>query len=416
MSSAPTAAPASATTATAPRSRSAAPRSSPIARATRSALGRQGDDRDVVERLGPGAAQPDHQRRDDAVGARRDEQLEPRRRHPLDQQARPRLARLRQPGQARVRGGEFRGARDPELERADRGLVLDRRAAELDGDRPAEPGGERQGAVEVVRLAAGRNRDPRSRDQSLRLRLAEPTAGRSSARPERWRPRRSRAAAPGPRPGGRAPRRRRSRCAGRRRSVPRAQRARRRPRSSSRSGSVEAKIAAASDSIAPGGKPLADGRPLDARAPARALAGGRNRAAAGRSPGSSPDRRRDSARGARSRPRSARCSRAGWRWLPRRAAAPPAARAVAAASSGSSTPAALRLVGGEPRVAARAGEHRDPRAARAGARLGQHARELEQLVRVGRPGAARLLDQSAENALVAGERAGVRGGGAGARL
>ena len=54
---------------------------------------------------------------------------------------------------------------------------------------------------------------------------------------------------------------------------------------------------------------------------------------------------------------------------------------------------------------------RPPVAARPGPRLGQDARELEQLVRVARPRGARLLDQRPEDALVAGERAGVCGRG-----
>ena len=46
-------------------------------RSTRAGVGRQRDDRDVVERLGPDPAEPDDQRRHDRVGARGDEQLDP---------------------------------------------------------------------------------------------------------------------------------------------------------------------------------------------------------------------------------------------------------------------------------------------------------------------------------------------------
>ena len=71
-------------------------------------------------------------------------------------------------------------------------------------------------------------------------------------------------------------------------------------------------------------------------------------------------------------------------------------------------------VGGDPGVPARAGEHGEAAvAARARPGLGQRARELEQLVRVARPCGAGLLDQRPEDAVVAGQRAGVRGGGPG---
>ena len=79
-----------------------------------------------------------------------------------------------------------------------------------------------------------------------------------------------------------------------------------------------------------------------------------------------------------------------------------------------------RLVGREAAVAARAGQDRQARPAGPG---GAHARggdrerlrQLEQVVDVVRPGRAGLLDERAEHALVARERAGVGGGGRGAR-
>ena len=71
----------------------------------------------------------------------------------------------------------------------------------------------------------------------------------------------------------------------------------------------------------------------------------------------------------------------------------------------------LGLVGAEPRVAARAGEDGQAAAARPGAADGERLRELEQLVRVGRPRRAGLLHERAEDAVVAGHRARVRGGG-----
>ena len=70
----------------------------------------------------------------------------------------------------------------------------------------------------------------------------------------------------------------------------------------------------------------------------------------------------------------------------------------------------LALVGGQRRVATGTGEHGQPRARPARARHGERLGELEQLVEVRCPRAARLLDERAEDALIAGQRAGVRGG------
>ncbi len=84
------------------------------------------------------------------------------------------------------------------------------------------------------------------------------------------------------------------------------------------------------------------------------------------------------------------------------------------ASSGRSTPALLRFVGREPGVAARAGEDGDASPAWARPRLSHRPGKLEQLVRVGGPGAPGLLDQRAKDPLVTGERAGVCRGGPGA--
>ena len=84
------------------------------------------------------------------------------------------------------------------------------------------------------------------------------------------------------------------------------------------------------------------------------------------------------------------------------------------------TPSSSREVGGDARVAARAGHHRDARPERRAAPRraghGERLRQLEQLVRVARPRGAGLLDQRAEDPLVAGDRAGVRLRRGGARL
>ena len=85
--------------------------------------------------------------------------------------------------------------------------------------------------------------------------------------------------------------------------------------------------------------------------------------------------------------------------------------AVSGAQGGQVEAAALRLVGSEPRVAARAGEDGQPAvAARARAADRERLGQLEQLVHVVRPGGAGLLHQRAEGGVVAGHRAGVRRG------
>ena len=88
-------------------------------------------------------------------------------------------------------------------------------------------------------------------------------------------------------------------------------------------------------------------------------------------------------------------------------------------------PEPLALVRGERGVAARAGEDGEPaararsvaRARAARARHRQALRQLEQVVNVGRPCCAGLLDKRPEDSLVAGYRArvGRRGGGSGRR-
>ena len=81
----------------------------------------------------------------------------------------------------------------------------------------------------------------------------------------------------------------------------------------------------------------------------------------------------------------------------------------------------LRLVGALGRVAARAGHDRQARRARGRGRRGVPARhrqrlgQLQQLVHVGRPDRAGLLDQAAEHPLIAGQRAAVGAGGRRAR-
>ncbi len=70
---------------------------------------------------------------------------------------------------------------------------------------------------------------------------------------------------------------------------------------------------------------------------------------------------------------------------------------------------ALRLVGAEPGVAARAREDPEPAAARPGAADGERLGELEQVVDVLGPRRAGLARERAEDSVVAGERAGVGG-------
>ncbi len=74
----------------------------------------------------------------------------------------------------------------------------------------------------------------------------------------------------------------------------------------------------------------------------------------------------------------------------------------------------LGLVGAEAGVAAGAGEDGQAAPARPGAADRERLGELEQLVRVGRPRRAGLLDERAEHAVVAGDRARVRRRGGGA--
>ncbi len=79
------------------------------------------------------------------------------------------------------------------------------------------------------------------------------------------------------------------------------------------------------------------------------------------------DRLDDRARAARARPRSSRCSRAGWRSSPPPAAARARRSAVGSESAGSSIPSSLGPVGRDAGVAARAGEDREPASRGAGA-------------------------------------------------
>ncbi len=150
--------------------------------------------------------------------------------------------------------------------------------------------------------------------------------------------------------------------------------------------------------------------------------------APGRSPGRSRGRSMSRGRASRARPRAATCSRAGCRAVAAAGRTSPRARAVVSGASGGQRHAELgREVGRDRRVAAGAGHDRH---ARRGARphlpsdgepphpaSGERLRQLEQLVRVLGPRRAELLEQRAEDALVAGERArvGDRRGRAGPR-
>ena len=134
---------------------------------------------------------------------------------------------------------------------------------------------------------------------------------------------------------------------------------------------------------------------------------------------STPGRRRWSRRcraGSRPRPRSARCSRAGCRPSPPTGSSSRRRSPVVGASARQRDAPALALVGGQRRVAARAGQHGEPAAARPGARPARPAPSPARAAR-GRPGPgrARLLDEGAEHALVARDGAGVRAAAAAAR-
>ena len=130
---------------------------------------------------------------------------------------------------------------------------------------------------------------------------------------------------------------------------------------------------------------------------------------AARPPGPRPPSRRGRG-GAPCRPRSAPCSRAG---SPTVAASGSSSRMrsrVAGVSAGSGMPirshSSAASAESPPEQVSTASRRARPARARHGERLG----ELEQLVEVRRPRAARLLDERAEDALIAGQRAGVRGG------
>ena len=374
--------------------------------------GRQRHDRDVVERLGPDPPERRRTRAGTTPSARAATSTStPGRAIRSTSSSAPAASGSGEQAPAGARAAP-RSSPSPSASRADLALVPemgDRRASA----RPASRA--RRRARPRHRRSRPRRRPgtatPASRSDRLRLGLAEPSAARRRGRPAGGRGRRDLA-----QPGGIARRAGAARTAQTQRGRSPAIAGRPRPASSQRSLVVEQVGEGGGEhrrgarlERALGERPCAR-RPTRPRARRRARAGGRSRAAAGRSPGRAPTVAAISAQAVGLAPRSATCSRAGWRRSRRRAAAPRAARGSRGASGRQVDPEPLRLVGGEPRVAARAGEHREAAvAARPRPRLGQRPGELEQLVRIGGPGGARLLDQRPEHPLVAGERAGVSG-------
>ena len=289
---------------------------------------------------------------------------------------------------ARRRGRRPRG--DVERERAGRGLVLESRARELDRDRAAEPASAATASSSPVTTRPVDDGDAGGAQERLGLVLREPAAARGARRWRRREPmaattrgtlRPCRSAAPRRRaaPGGR--RRRRGRRAG--------------PAIGGDARLGEAPGGGVVEELGErGGDEHGDGARGGAvedavldRLPARARgrrgpAGGRRRRAPGRRPG----RRRRARRGraaTRGRPRSSPCSRAGWRsW--RRPAGARAARRGPRRERRQVEAEPLRLVGAEPRVAARAGEDRRGRG-RAAARRGPPAPWRARAARAGRP-------------------------------
>ena len=99
--------------------------------------GGEGDHGDVVERLRPDAADADDERRHDRVGPGGDDQLDPARRgHLLEEELGAHgLGEGEDPSASRTRSGL---GLDAERDRPDLGLVLDRRARELEGEWPLQ--------------------------------------------------------------------------------------------------------------------------------------------------------------------------------------------------------------------------------------------------------------------------------------
>ena len=398
------------------------------------ALGRGGqrNDRDVVERLGVDAAEPDDEDGHDGIAAHGDDQLGAGRRHPLDEHCAGAVAA----GEGAVGGAEAGLGDDVERERPGLRLVPQLRARELDRDRAAELGERGDGVVLPIDDPAVDDRDAGRAEERLRLVLGEPAPGGRHVA-EGTGLARNGAARPGgsedelgsgpraparrghlPQPGRVAPaapaarRRRRGRCAARRRpGRPPRRTARRRRRRAARggwrrraprrwlaSGAVEDAVldrlpARGGGAVEAGRVVVEDEHLVDAGV------GADERDEVALPLAVAPDHRRVVERvrdrgGGREalaqRGRGRRCER------------------------GQPQPEPLRLVGAEARVAARAGEDREAPAARPRAADGERLRELEQVVGVGRPRRAGLLDERAEDAMVAGHRAGVRGRGRGA--
>ena len=109
--------------------------------------GGRGGERDnghVVERLRPDAADADDERRHDSVCPGGHDQLDPARRgHLFEEELSAHVLREGR-GFVRLLVDEVRRGLDAERDRADVGLVLDRRASELEGERPLQARARRE--------------------------------------------------------------------------------------------------------------------------------------------------------------------------------------------------------------------------------------------------------------------------------
>ena len=366
-------------------------------------IGGERDDRDVVEHLGVAAAEPDHERGHDRVPPHRDDQLGAGRGHPLHEH-RPARAEVAERGADGGLRGAGRSATAPTA-----ALCRISGCEALTATRPpSSPSASTASSSPTTTRPS--TTGTRGAEQVLDLVLGEPAAARrgsvGAARGGGHLPQAGRVGRRGLEGGGAGQagaeagdrgdaRRRRSATAA---------------ASSSSSGQGgddhdrdRARAGAVDDAVL-------DRLPALSRARRRGPAGGRRRRAPGRRPG--PRRRARRCRApSRGRPRSPRCSRAGWRSWRRRGACSSSAAEVAGANGGQLEAEPLGLVRAEPGVAARAGEDPEPAAARAGAADGERLGELEQVVHVGRPRRAGLARERAEDTLVAGQRAGVRGRG-----
>ena len=180
----------------APPVSSGAPRSARSARSIRAALAGQRHDRDVVEQLGPDAAEPDHERRHDRVAAGGDDQLDAGRGHPLDEHA-PRV-RGRERASRRYAAATSPASRSPSSTPPSSDLCWTAALAELERDGAAELGQRApRASSSSATTRPSTTATPRCAQQLLGLVLGQPlAAGRVGAR-RRAAARRSPAAAPG---------------------------------------------------------------------------------------------------------------------------------------------------------------------------------------------------------------------------